>query len=233
MKNQDSVIVFDQERASSYDQRFAKLAPMRNALYFLMRMVLSELPADARILCVGVGTGSELMDLAQTFPQWQFTAVEPAAPMLEICRQRAEECGIASRCTFHAGYLDSLPARDSFDAATCLLVSHFFMQQEERRNFFRHIAARLRPRGYLVSADLVADMSTPEYQSLLEVWLRALRYSGVPAEEVEKFRASYGREVAVLPPQEVASMIAASGFDTPVLFLQTLLIHAWYANRTA
>jgi tRNA (cmo5U34)-methyltransferase len=233
MKNQESVIVFDQERASSYDQRFAKLAPMRNALHFLMRMVLSELPANARILCVGVGTGSELMDLAQTFPQWQFTTVEPAAPMLEICRQRAEEYGIASRCTFHEGYLDSLPAMDSFDAATCLLVSHFFMQQEERRNFFRQIAARLRPHGYLVSADLVADISTPEYQSLLEVWLRTLRYSGAPAEEVEKFRASYGREVAVLPPQEVASILAASGFDTPVLFLQTLLIHAWYANRTA
>jgi tRNA (cmo5U34)-methyltransferase len=206
---------------------------MRNALHFLIRMVLAELPADARILCVGVGTGSELIDLAQTFPQWQFTAVEPAAPMLNICRQRADECGIASRCTFHEGYLDSLPAMDSFDAATCLLVSHFFMQQEERRNFFRQIAARLRPNGYLVSADLVSDMSTPEYQSLLEVWLRTLSYSEVPTEEVEKFRASYGRDVAVLPPQEVESIIASSGFDTPVLFLQTLLIHAWYANRIA
>jgi len=233
MKNQDSVIVFDQERASSYDKRFAKLAPMRNALHFLIRMVLSELPADARILCVGVGTGSELIDLAQTFPQWQFTAVEPAVPMLDICRQRTNECGIASRCTFHEGYLDSLPAMDSFDAATCLLVSHFFMQQEERRNFFRQIAARLRPNGYLVSADLVSDMSTPAYQSLLEVWLRTLKYSEVPAEEVGKFRDSYGRDVAVLPPQEIESIIVASGFDTPVLFLQTLLIHAWYANRTA
>src|SRR5215510_7243726 len=233
MKNQDSVIVFDQERASSYDKRFAKLAPMRNALHFLIRMVLSELPADARILCVGVGTGSELIDLAQTFPQWQFTAVEPAVPMLDICRQRTNECGIASRCTFHEGYLDSLPAMDSFDAATCLLVSHFFMQQEERRNFFRQIAARLRPNGYLVSADLVSDMSTPAYQSLLEVWLRTLKHSEVPAEEVGKFRDSYGWDVAVLPPQEIESIIVASGFDTPVLFLQTLLIHAWYANRTA
>ena len=59
-----------------------------------------------------------------------------------------------------------------------------------------------------------------------------LRYSEVPAEEIEKFRASYGRDVAVLPPLEVESIIASSGFDTPVLFLQTLLIHAWYARRT-
>lgn len=232
MQNQESSIVFDQERASSYDKRFAKLAPLNAALHLLIRLVLSELPADARILCVGVGTGSELINLAQTFPQWQFTAVEPAAPMLDICRQRAEECGIASRCTFHEGYLDSLPASHSFDAATCLLVSHFFVQQDERRNFFSQIASRLCPHGYLVSSSLASDMSTSAHQSLLEVWLRMLRYSEVPAEEVEKSYASWGRNVAVVPPLEVESIIASSGFDTPVLFFQTLFIHAWYAKRS-
>jgi tRNA (cmo5U34)-methyltransferase len=179
-----------------------------------------------------VGTGSELIDFAQTFPQWKFTAVEPAAPMLDICRQKAEEYGIASRCTFHEGYLDSLPASDPFHAATCLLVSHFFIQQEERRNFFRQIAARLLPDGYLVSSDLASDMSSSAYQSLLEVWVRMLINPEMPAEEIEKFLTSYGRDVALLPPQEVEAIIASSGFDTPVLFFQTLLIHAWYTKRT-
>jgi len=203
---------------------------MRDALHLLIRVILSELPTDAHILCVGVGTGSELIYLAQNFPQWRFTAVEPAAAMLDICRQRTQECGIASRCTFHEGYLDSLPASDSFNAATCLLVSHFFMQPEERRRFFREIAARLRPDGYLVSSDLASDMSASAFKSLFEVWLRTLKYSDLPAEEVEKFRASCGRDVAVLPPQEVESIIASSGFDTPVLFFQSLLIHAWYSK---
>ncbi|MEW5858152.1 MAG: class I SAM-dependent methyltransferase [Cyanobacteriota bacterium] len=232
MKNQETTLVFDQEFASSYDRRFAKLAPMHNALHLLIRMVLSELPNDARVLCVGVGTGSELIDLAQTFPQWKFTAVEPAAPMLDICRQKAEEYGITSRCTFHEGYLDSLPASDPFHAATCLLVSHFFIQQEERRSFFRQIAARLLPDGYLVSSDLASDMSSSAYKSLLEVWVRMLINPEMPAEEIEKFLTSYGRDVALLPPQEVEAIIASSGFDTPVLFFQTLLIHAWYTKRT-
>lgn len=152
--------------------------------------------------------------------------------MLDICRQRTEECGIASRCTFHEGYLDSLPASDSFDAATCLLVSHFIMQPHERSNFFRQIAAWLRPDGYLVSSDLVSDMSTSEYRSLLEVWLRMLKYSEVPVEEVEKFRVSYGRDVALLSPQTVEAIITRSGFESPVLFFQTLLIRAWYSKRT-
>jgi len=233
MKNQEPSIVFDQERASSYDERADVWAPERDALYSLIRLILAGLPADARILCVGVGTGSELIDLAQAFPQWQFTAVEPATAMLDICRRRVEESGITSRCTFHEGYLDSLPASDPFDAATCLVVSHFFMQKEERREFFNQIALRLRPQGYLISSDIVSDMSTAAYQSLLEVWLRKMKSPEVTDEHNENLRAAYGRDVAVLPPREVESMIASGGFDAPVLFFQTLLIHAWYSRRTS
>lgn len=233
MENQESAIVFDEERAASYDQRIANLAPTRDALFLLIRTILAELPAEARILCVGVGTGAEMIALAQTFPHWQFTAVDPAAPMLAVCRQQAEEHGVASRCTFHEGYLDSLPETAPFDAATCLLVSHFFTQPEARREFFGQIAVRLCPQGYLISSDLAFDLSTPAYQSLLEVWKRMLRTAGFPAEDVEKFVASYGRETAVLPPQDVEALIAASGFDAPVPFFQNLLIRAWYCRRSA
>jgi tRNA (cmo5U34)-methyltransferase len=76
-------------------------------------------------------------------------------------------------------------------------------------------------------------MSTPAYRSLREMWTRMLKYAEYPDAEVETFIASLGRDAAVLPPHEVGSMIASSGFDTPVLFLQTLLIHAWYARRTS
>jgi tRNA (cmo5U34)-methyltransferase len=230
MQNSNPAIVFDKERAASYDTRFAKLAPLRDTLHLLTRLILSELPVNARILCVGVGTGLELIYLAQEFPQWQFTAVEPASAMLEVCRQKAQECGIAARCTWHEGYLDSLPASAAFDAATCFLVSHFFLQQEQRRNFFSQIAARLCPQGYLVSADLASDMSTSAYHSLREIWTRMLKYAEYPDAEVEAFIASLGRDAAVIPAQEVASIIASSGFDSPVLFMQTLLIHAWYAR---
>jgi len=232
MKNQQPAVIFDRERAASYDEKFAALAPLRDALHLLIRVILSELPTDAHILCVGAGTGSELIYLAQNFPQWQFTAVEPAAPMLDICRRKTEECGIASRCTFHEGYLDSLPASDSFHAATCLLVSHFIMQPDERSNFFRQIAARLHPDGYLVSADLACDMATLEYQHLLEVWLRMLKYSNVPVAEAETLRVSYGRDVALLSPQKFESIVTKGGFELPVLFFQTLLVRAWYSKRT-
>lgn len=232
MQNQQAPILFDQKTAASYDASNALWASGRDALFSLMRLIFAELPADARILCVGVGTGTEVIALAQAFPQWQFTAVEPASAMLDICRQKAAENGITSRCTFHAGYLDSLPASDPFDAATCLLVSQFLKEAEERSHFFGQIAQRLRPGGVLINSDLVLGMSPPVYRSLIEVWLR-MRGSGWSEEDIEKMRAVWNLHIAVLTPPEVEAIITAGGFDTPVLFFQTLFIHAWFSKRPA
>ncbi len=231
MQDQEPSVVFDKERTSSYDTQYAKLAALSDALHLLMRVILSNLPARARILCVGVETGSEMLYLAREFPHWRFTAVEPAAPMLDICRRRAEDAGIASRCTFHEGYLDTLPPSPPFDAATSLLVSHFVVDTEAQRGFYREIAARLRPDGSLISAALVADPSAPASPSLLDVWMRMQEYAGVSAEQRGTMRGAYGRTFAAQLPREVEAIIASSGFSAPVLFFQTLLIHGWYAQR--
>lgn len=228
--NEEKPMTFNKEVASSYDKQLSKLSPMKGALHLCMRMVLSDLPSDANILCVGVGTGAELVALAQMFPEWHFTAVEPAAPMLNVFRQRAEELGIAARCTFHEGYVSTLPKTKLFDAATSILVSQFLTEPNERRDFFREIGDRLHPNGYLVNADLAWDMSAPNFQDLFDVWLRMLAYSAMPADKIEEYRTSFGKDVAVLPQQEVEELIVTSGFDAPILFCQTLFIHAWYSK---
>jgi tRNA (cmo5U34)-methyltransferase len=35
----------------------------------------------------------------------------------------------------------------------------------------------------------------------------------------------------MLPPAQVENLIAGSGFNSPVLFFQSLLMHAWFADR--
>lgn len=221
---------FGHEHATNFDQRHAKLAPMRDALHLLIRMLLAELPTDARILCVGAGTGAELLYLAAAFPRWRFCAVDPSAAMLKICHERAQSAGIASRCTFHEGHLASLPPSAPFDAATSLLVSHFMVDPELRRDFFAQIAARLRPGGSLVSADLASDMTAPSFARLRSAWAEALRYSGIPAAQVEKQCASFGQHMAMLPVREVESIIASAGFEPPAVFFQALLMHGWHAK---
>jgi hypothetical protein len=122
------------------------------------------------------------------------------------------------------------PLLAPFDAATCLLVSQFLMDRSVRVALFHDIAQRLRPGGILVSADLSAQVNPEAQRSLLDVWFRAMGKSGLP-EDLERMRAAFARDVAVLPVLEVQQLIASVGFETPVPFLQAGLIHAWYSIR--
>lgn len=231
MQRDDIKTLFDQQ-AAGYDERWAKTAPIRDSLHFLMRAVFARLPADARVLCVGAGTGEEIVVLAKHFPGWHFVAVEPSGVMIDLCRRKVEAGGFGDRCRFHEGFLDSLPAEAPFDAATCILVSQFILDRDARIGFFRDIAERLRPGGVLASADLAADVSSPEYDALLHVWLDMLLSAGMPAAGLDQVRQTYARDVAILPPAQVEALIRAAGFDTPVLFHQAGLIHAWFSLRT-
>jgi len=233
MQKEEITALFDKQ-ASSYDQQWSKLAPINDALHLFTSTVLSQLPPKANILCVGAGTGAEILYLAQKFPEWRFTAVEPSPAMLDVFRRRAEEHGISSRCVFHPGYLDSLPSNESFDAATAFLVSQFILERHVRSTFFQRIAERLCPEGVLVSSDLAGDLAATECRDLLGIWFRVMTGSGTPPspEGIERMREAYSRDVAVLPPQDVRDIITLGGFDSPVLFFQAGMIHAWYAKRS-
>jgi tRNA (cmo5U34)-methyltransferase len=224
---------FGPKGAIAYDKKRAKMAPIKDALHLCMQMILSDLPDHARILCVGAGTGAEVLFLARTFPGFEFTIVEPAEAMIKTCREKIEGAGFASRCSFHKGYLASLPATSLFDAATAILVSHFLMDQEERAGFFKDIAARLGPGGQLVSADIASDMQGDDFKTLSPAWGQLLSYSDMSDKEVAGFIAGLGNKVAVLPEGQVRSLIQAGGFERPTLFFQSLLMHAWHTKKPA
>ena len=232
MQQEELTANFDRQ-APGYDKQWAKLAPIRDGLHFLVESVFAGLPSDARILCVGVGTGAEMAHLALRFPGWRFTAVDPSGGMLEVCRCRVEEQGFVTRCNFHEGYLDSLPVEEAHDAATCFLVSQFIMEHDARSDFFRSIARRLKPGGILTSSDLASDVRSNAFESLLKTWLNMMAGADVPPEGLERMRAAYASDVSILPPATVAAIIESGGFETPVQFFQAGLLHAWYSKRAA
>ena len=175
--------------------------------------------------------GRGALHLAEAFPNWRFSVVEPSAKMLDICRQRADELGLGSRCVFHEGYVDTLSDDGGYDAATALLVSHYLEDRVARQEFFRSISRRLRVGGIFVNADLAADVASVEFGRLLEAWKSMLSFSGMPPEEIERCSSSLRKGATAIPTHDIEDLLMSSRFCQPVLFCQTLLIHAWSSTR--
>lgn len=222
---------FGQSQAAIYDKHWEKLSPMPFGLHFLTQILLKDLPEDAHLLCVGVGTGSELMMLSKAFPQARFTAVEPSGPMLEMCKIKVEAAGFTSRCTFHEGYLESLPGLEKFDAATAILVSHFLVNPIERSQFFQEISKRLKAGSYLINADIASPRTSEMYDSLALTWIKAMLFAGIPEDKAQLSMSAWGKQLTVSKPEEIESLLCASGFESPTLFYQALFIHGWYSTK--
>ena len=77
----------------------------------------------------------------------------------------------------------------------------------------------------MINADLASDMSSSDYNSILDVWLNMHKYAGMPV-KVDFFN----RNVASLSTKKMESILKSSGFDSPLLFFQTLFIHAWFSK---
>ena len=136
------------------------------------------------------------------------------------------------RCEFHTGLVETLPAEAAFDGATCFLVSQFLLDRAQRSAFFAAIGQRLRAGGMLAWADLAWDTTAPDYPRMLAFWMRTMAGAGLDDEALERMRGNYAKDLAILPPDEVAALVADAGFEAPLRFHQAGMIHGWCARRS-
>jgi release factor glutamine methyltransferase len=82
----------------------------------LVEAVLERVPANARIVDVGTGSGAIAVALARALPQAQVTAVDLSRAALEVARRNAQRHAVSDRVTFLQS--DLLAALDgaNFDA---------------------------------------------------------------------------------------------------------------------
>lgn len=222
---------FGKQHAAHYDKSNEGLAPIKEALHLVMKTALLDLPEASTILCVGVGTGAELLALAKAHPGWRFMALDTSEAMLDICRVKVKEAGILSRCEFHAGPIDTLPSGQAYDAATAILVSQFLTEETARIGFFTQIKNHLKSGGYLINADLSRPQTDLCHNQLMSNWFNMHKFNGMSDDQAKAATAMWDEHLAVVEPRAVESVIKASGLSNPLLVFQFLFIHAWVSRK--
>lgn len=221
---------FTEAVAESYDEKNSRLAPIADNMHFLVRLVLQDLPACSRVLCVGVGTGAEILSLAGVYPELSFVGVDPSAAMLAVCQERLKRAGVLERCELIHGCVQDLPAEECFDAVISILVAHF-VKREERPDFYRSMMQRLRVGGYLVNTELSFDLNAAEFRSMLKNWERVQTLMGATPDSLKSLPDLLRNTLTVLPPTEVERLVRGDNSGTPVQFFQALMIRGWYLRK--
>lgn len=230
----DQTIVIDQfsQGAETYDERNRKLSDLSCAMHFLIKLVLQGVPTRARVLCVGVGTGADILSLAVDHPHWEFVGVDPSSAMLAVCRKRLGEAGILNRCTLIEGYVQEVPRDTPFDAVVSILVAHF-IARENRLAFYRSLWERVSPGGLMVCTDLSFDLSSPEFSFMLKNWESVQSLLGASEESLRNLPTILRDSLSIISPEETAALLTVAGVRTPVHFFQAFLMSGWYGVKDA
>lgn len=230
MSQQNTEILFNADLAKNYDERNSNLSAITEAMHYLIQLSLKELPKQSKILCVGVGTGAEILSLAKQNPEFTFTGIDTSLPMLEVCKEKLEKADLLKRCELIHGKIEDFPHQQNFDAALSILVGHF-INKMERADYYKHIINRLKSGGCFVNTELSYDLHSPQYPLMLENWKQVQIQMGAKKENLYKLSDQLKETLHILSWQDIEKILSQSGIHPPVHFFQAFLISGWYGIK--
>ncbi len=227
---------FDPARAGEYEQQSRIALAGYEACHELTACMLAASLGSggtAKILVVGAGgTAREILTAGRLELGWQFTAVDPSQPMLDLAVSKLQEHGLDARTHVHLGTVDDLPPDERFDAATLIGVLHHLPGDEAKQAILRSIAAKLKPNAPLILAcNHYAYASQP---LLLTAWGERWRMNGAAPDEVKSKLAKILQGAD--PPhseEAVALLLKNAGFEPPLRFFSSLFWGAWLSLHAA
>ena len=221
-------MTFNQEMADEYDKGIRRTFPSYDAMLRLVQAFLrTHCTPQARLLVVGAGGGNELTTLGPSNPDWTFTAVDPAASMLDLARMKAQQAQVADRVEFIEGTVDTITTDQTFDAATCLLVLHFIQEEDKKLHLLKKIRQHLPAGAPFVMASMYGNPDEPAFDELFALWKAYwLDSTKLTQEEVDDMEKTV-RSLSFLPEDKIVRLLELAGFQNIAKFFSTNMFGGW------
>ena len=224
------VQIFEDMGVEAYDGFNSNFKSLSKNMHILTMLTLQDIPSDAKILCVGVGTGADIIELAKINKGWTFTGIDPAKTMLDGCKEKIKKEGLSERCDFFHGYLSDFQSDQKYDAAFCFFVLHF-INTKGRKEIYSDVNTYLKSKGHFVHAEISFDQNSEDYPLLLNHWKSLHRHGGATEEKLDNLDTVLREQLSILSPSETKKLILECDFKDPVQFFQSFLIRAWHSRK--
>lgn len=212
----------------SYDEHIRKLIPGYELIHLQVNALLKTYaPQHANILVVGCGTGHELRYLAKQFPQWTFTAIDPAPNMLEKAKALLAAENLDQNIRFIQTDTSGLKdLKQKFDVALSILVSHF-IPETAKTAYFQEIYHALNEKGFCLSYDLTQI----ENQQQLKALQHLAELTGLAKKQSQAMVERLEDDFFLISNQALQNLLINVGFRTVENFAQVLNYHGIFAVK--
>jgi len=218
--------------AAGYETRIHNLFSFYDAIHTAINSLFrSILGPESNLLVVGVGTGTEILELGKTTLGWRFLGIDPAQPMLEVAKERIATAGLSDRVSLVHGFVGDLPLDKRYDAATVALVLHFVADDGGKLRLLSDIAARLKSGAALILMTPYGDLSDPDSELMLEAWKHQQNLAGVQWEEVESDHRDRMKAYHLVPANRIEELLTQAEFSKRQQFFQNFMLGGWIAFR--
>lgn len=221
-----------------YDDHIRKLIPGYELAHLHVNALLKTyLPEQSKILIVGCGTGYELCYLAEKFPQWTFTAIDPAENMLVYAQQEVQRLGFSDRVEFILGdttvLIEDSKNRDHFDASLAILVAHF-VPEKSKINFFKDIFESLKNNGLCLSYDLMQVEQHDNFDILnLGILKNLAQETGLTEKQSQVMIDRLADDFDLVSVNTMLDIYQSAGFSDVRTFMQAFAYYGLFAFKKA
>ncbi|MBD1877959.1 class I SAM-dependent methyltransferase [Coleofasciculus sp. FACHB-T130] len=231
MTNQH-VFIFEGERAGNYDKEILFWVPGYELIHDLLQAVLQvRLPEESSLLISGSGSGKELEILGKANSSWRLLGVDPSPEMMNIASDRIQKAGLQDRVSLHQGIVSDLPEDILYDAATLILVMHFFPDDGTKLAMLRSITQRLKPGATFLLVDSYGESNSGQVERKLEILKNYVLKKGIPPEQVQQRLENIPRNIHLVPEERIVALLEEAGFGMVERFYSALLVGGWIAKR--
>ena len=182
---------------------------------------------------MGAGTGMELVKFGKSNPEWQMLGVDPSSNMLAIAQQKIQQYGLSERVKLFQGYTHDLPDTVLYDAATCILVSHFLPDDGSKLALLQSIAQRLKSSAAFILVDMFGEINTPEFERMVSIVQAYWEEMNMPPEKRLELLETVNKNKGIYPISEprVFELLGQAGFGSVMRFYTGLWVGGWIATK--
>jgi tRNA (cmo5U34)-methyltransferase len=227
-----SIAIFSGDRALNYERLISIWLPGYEQLHEIIPAIFNNfIPDLASILIAGSGSGKELEVLGQANPLWRFLAVDPSPDMISLAQERVTKLGLSDRVNFYQGIVSNLPETSLYDAATLVLVLHFFPDDGSKLVILESIARRLKPGAPFILVDSYSDVRSSGFELMLSSLRNYVTKKGITQEQIEERIRKIRQELHLVSETRLISLLENAGFEKIERFFTSLLVGGWIAQK--